>query len=459
MLIETKIDADSARSALRITATEMPADASNWNDCLQHAAITDIGMRRSNNQDSHSVVPAGDIENWMDRGHLFVVCDGMGAHAAGELASKLAADGIPHAYYRYRDESPPEALLKAIRETNAQIHTRGRENSDFHNMGTTASAMLLLPQGALVAHVGDSRVYRWRQDVLEQLTFDHSLVWEMRAAGQFPEGDPNGLNVPSNVITRSLGPHPAVQVDLEGPLPVHVGDTYLLCSDGLTGKVSDDEIGPILGALSPLDAAQVLVDLANLRGGPDNITVIVLSITGQRIATGAVDAEPLSVGGGKNEKGVHPALWVVIGICFMAALFLRISGLIVPAALAAMGGIVAAAVGVIQRFGNLFPDKEVRLTGRKRLGHGPHTNLQCPANASFVNKLDEIGEELRRAAQAAKWALSWEPFDECVRNAQEAAASQDHTEAVRRYAQAISYIMQETRSAQMQSASDSSIEY
>ncbi len=135
-------------------------------------------------------------------------------------------------------------------------------------MGTTASALLLLPQGALTGHVGDSRVYRLRGKCLEQLTFDHSLVWEMSAAGQLPKNALPGF-VPKNIITRSLGPHADVKVDLEGPYPLEAGDTFLLCSDGLSGQVSDEEIGALLHCLPPAEAAQVLVDLANLRGGPD----------------------------------------------------------------------------------------------------------------------------------------------------------------------------------------------
>src|SRR5207253_8288324 len=122
------------------------------------------------------------------RGHLLMVADGMGAHAAGELASKLAAEGVPHLYRKYTEHSPPDALLRAIRETNLEINRRGMANTDFHNMGTTCSVLVLLPQGALAAHVGDSRIYRLRGDTINQLTFDHSLQWDLKASGQLPEG-------------------------------------------------------------------------------------------------------------------------------------------------------------------------------------------------------------------------------------------------------------------------------
>ena len=192
-------------------------------------------MRRATNQDNCNIVLASSESEWQQRGHMFIVADGMGGHAAGELASKLAADAIPHHYQKYQDLSPPEALQKAVMEANAEVHRRGQANIDFHNMGTTASVLVLIPQGALVAHVGDSRVYRLRGTRLEQVTFDHSLVWELRAAGQLSEESELSNAIPKNQITRSLGPNAAVAVDVEGPLPLQVGDTFLLCSDGLTG--------------------------------------------------------------------------------------------------------------------------------------------------------------------------------------------------------------------------------
>ena len=189
--------------------------------------------------------------------------------------------------YRKRlDQSPPEAILSAILDANHQIHSRGQASPDFRGMGTTATALVLLPAGAMVAHVGDSRAYRLRGAQIEQLTFDHSLVWEIRAAGQTPDAELPGY-ISKNIITRSLGPNAAVQVDLEGPHPVQAGDTFLLCSDGLSGQVKDDEIGMVLSCLPPAEAAQALVDLANLRGGPDNITVVIVRVLGPQIAQDA----------------------------------------------------------------------------------------------------------------------------------------------------------------------------
>src|SRR6476469_3072015 len=246
---------------------------------IEYAQASDLGMRRMNNQDSVAVMVTKDVATWAARGHLMMVADGMGAHAAGELASKLAVDNIPHTYFKLRDLYPPAALRQAIRDANTTIHSKGQSSIGFQGMGTTCSCLVLLPQGALVAHIGDSRIYRLRGDVLEQLTFDHSLVWEMAAAGQMTEADVPSY-IPKNVITRSLGPHPSVHIDLEGPYSCESGDKFLICSDGLSGPVTDEEMGVLLSSMPPEDATETLVDLANFRGGPDNISVVVAQVDG-----------------------------------------------------------------------------------------------------------------------------------------------------------------------------------
>ena len=156
----------------------------------------------------------------------------------------------PHLYYHDRELTAEQALEKSLVDTNGEIHRRGLANSDFRGMGTTASVLVLTPQGALVGHVGDSRVYRLRGQQLEQLTFDHSLQWELRSLKIVAEGSDFAKSVPKNVITRSLGPNANVVVDLEGPFPLEAGDRFLLCSDGLSGQVDDREIGQPLGPLA-----------------------------------------------------------------------------------------------------------------------------------------------------------------------------------------------------------------
>jgi protein phosphatase len=248
----------------------------NGFDDIEYAGRTDVGIRRSHNQDAHVLMPATDSDQWQQRGHVFLVADGMGAHAVGELASKMAVDNIPHIYSKHAREGAEPSLRKAFVEANCTINTRGRQNREFQGMGTTATALVLRPDGAWISHVGDSRVYRVRKGVIEQLSFDHSLIWELaRRQGKKPE---EMQGIPPNVIVRSLGPEPLVQVDVEGPHAIEAGDIFVLCSDGLSGQVTDPQIGAVASMLPPEEACEFLIHLANLQGGPDNITVLVVRV-------------------------------------------------------------------------------------------------------------------------------------------------------------------------------------
>lgn len=410
---------------------------------LQIAALSDIGLRRTNNQDAYGVLTAPDEHIWHQRGHLFLVADGMGAHAAGELASELAAEKIPHNYCKLIDHTPPEALRQAIVEANHEIHSRGQANIEFHGMGTTASALVLLPQGAVVAHVGDSRVYRLRSHQLEQLTFDHSLVWEMIAEGQFAEEDvPN--YVPRNVITRSLGPNSEVKVDLEGPFPLEVGDKFLLCSDGLTGQVEDTEIGIILDCLPPDDAVRTLVDLANLRGGPDNITIVIAEVTGEH-SIGRTDSGWHSVPGRKkNTPRVPVGVWVALGVFALLALVLVGVGQLLPAALAGAAALVAAIV-VMVRVLESDENSTSTVPAEGRLGQGPHRSRTCKADKSFVQKLSQITAQLQQAADEEQWPIDWQQFNDLRDVAENAAKQGKYASSVREYSHAISFMMAQLR--------------
>jgi protein phosphatase len=417
-------------------------------------------MRRANNQDSHAVVLAQDEQSWHERGHLFMVADGMGAHAAGELASKLAVDGVPHLYHHYRDLSPSEALRRSMVETNSEIHRRGQANPDFHAMGTTASVLVVLPQGALMGHVGDSRVYRLRGKRLDQLTFDHSLQWELRNLGRLPEDSDLARAVPKNVITRSLGPNADVAIDLEGPYPLEVGDTFLLCSDGLTGQVDDYELAEILANLPPDEAIRVLVDLANLRGGPDNITVIIAKIAGPGMVADESGQAPTASRSKRTRPAVGLAPWVVSGVCLFLAvvLWIAIADQRAPAIVSALAGVVAAVVGVVLLFrGRTKVDNSAGSEGRH--GNGPHAHAICKGGDEFMETLSGVLDELRDAAQESNWDIEWSRIGEFRRAAAEAAGSGDYSEAVRHYARAISFMMDELRRQQSQAASDSSIDY
>ena len=248
-----------------------------WEQKVQFASLSDVGFRRRNNQDSHTAVLSPDAETFQTRGHLFIVADGMGGHAVGELASQIAVETIPHVYFKNRTDDIPAALHAAILDANTAVHEKGSQNLDFNRMGTTAVALVLGPKGAVVGHVGDSRLYRIRREQIDQLTFDHSLEWELIRHGRMK---PNDQSLPEikHVITRSIGPEAEVEPEVEGPIPVWANDTFLLCSDGLTGLVKDAEIGAIAKHLPPVEACRLLVNLANQRGGSDNITVIIAQV-------------------------------------------------------------------------------------------------------------------------------------------------------------------------------------
>jgi serine/threonine protein phosphatase PrpC len=432
-------------------STSSPAK-SDWKNTVQHAVISDIGMRRAVNQDSASVVLAESEAGWEKHGHLFLVADGMGAHAAGEMASRLAADLIPHQYIKQQNTLPVEALRKALTEANAEIFRRGQANIEFRSMGTTASLLTLLPEGAVLGHVGDSRIYQLHGDQLYQLTFDHSLVWEMQAAGEVTDETARSGVIPKNVITRSLGPNSTVQVDLEGPFPVSVGDRFLLCSDGLSGQITDEEIGAFMRVLPPEKAAQIFVDLSNLRGGPDNITAIVVEIVDPLIATHDKRAtfsrrQPLDM------SRFSTALAVVTGVCLLAALMLALWA---PALAIVAGvlGLIALGTGFAQVFQSRGPTED----GNMRYGKGPYRHFKAVASLALFEHLAGTMKALREAAEERRWRIDWQGAEKMFRQARGAADAKDFTSAVRLQSQVIIDLMQQIRKQRTEGASDSAID-
>ncbi len=429
----------------------------NWDPGIVYAELSDVGMRRSNNQDSAACLPAKSRERFSTHGHLFVVADGMGAHAAGELASSMATEKIAMHYFRSSNSKSQEALRSAVTEANAEIHHRGQNNPEFHNMGTTASSLAILPVGAVVAHVGDSRVYRLRQGVLEQLTFDHSLVWEMEASGH---GDSGiwGQAIPKNVITRSLGPNASVEVDVEGPFPIEPGDRFLICSDGLTGLVDDKEIGTLMDCLSEEEAVRVLVDLANLRGGPDNITVIIVHVRGASEKAGLTSKTPVS----KQPPLVSPLLLGGAVLCLLVATVL--GGLALGGQSQTVGamvvmlilGAIASAFAAAQYFKN-----------RKRMehrpvvagGNGPYRSYDAKPTSELYDRLGATVQALRNAARERNWMMNWEEVESFQEKGSDALRAKDAKEAIRFQAEAIIETMNQLREQHNRAASDTSIDY
>ncbi len=393
------------------------------------------------------VVTADSNERFASRGHLFVVADGMGAHAAGELASRIAAEQIPMYYLRQSGGDPAAALRDAVQQANLDIYQRGQQNPEFYNMGTTASTLAILPDGAIIAHVGDSRVYRLRQNRLEQMTFDHSLVWEMQASGQVKPESQLCQAIPKNVITRSLGPSPSVVVDIEGPFALQKGDRFLLCSDGLTGHVEDAEIGPLLASLSPQLATRMLVDLANLRGGTDNITVVVVDILADSdIGRPRRRGKPLP-------DAVPWPLLASVGICLFAATLLGLSGSIGPMIVALVLGSIAGAVAATQ-YHRRVNRPMTNLAGASPTRHrtGPYRSFPAKPTTELLRRLDQVIAALKTAAQERQWKIDWEATDAVGDGEQQLRDQAQLIEATRVRAQAIVETMKQLRNQQRSSA-------
>jgi protein phosphatase len=407
-------------------------------DNIEHASLSDVGVRRSHNQDNHATLLAGDPEKWRTQGHLFLVADGMGAHAVGEKASEMAAQLIPLAYHKQAQHGPVQALRKAFIEANTTIHNRGQQNREFEGMGTTGTALVLRPDGAWVGHVGDSRVYRIRDGIIEQLSYDHSLIWEFARRQRI---DPSAVqNIPPNVIVRSLGPEPLVQVDVEGPHPLREGDVYVLCSDGLSGQVNDSEIGAIATALPPAEACRFLVDLANLRGGPDNITVLIV-----RLGGGADSDVPAAPRGRSFFQVVPwPLLTLFAGVLLAGSatylVILQVAALAVP--LFVLAG-VALLVGLAGLFLEHRRQKERGDDDDDRPPPKVHRHALCRIERPLLDRLTKAAQALKQRVTERSWECDWNSFRQHEGLAEKHLKSNDVPAAFREYCRAM-HVLSET---------------
>ncbi|HXG11061.1 MAG TPA: protein phosphatase 2C domain-containing protein [Gemmataceae bacterium] len=371
-------------------------------DKIEHASLTDVGVRRSLNEDNHAILLASDEEKWRLQGHLFLVADGMGGHAVGELASELAAANVPHTYHKHAVHGPVVALRRAFQEANATIYARGQQNPEFKEMGTTATALLLRPEGAWIGHVGDSRVYRIRDGQIEQLTFDHSHVWDIaRRMHLNPEEVPG---ISSNLLMRSLGPQPMVQVDIEGPHPLRENDIFVLCSDGLSGQVTDQELGAVATVLPPAEACRFLVDLANLRGGPDNITVLIVRL-GSQSATAASSQPPAR----QWRRLPSPLAVQLLGILLAvgAAILTTVSTwlavlMFLLAAAAIVGGLIALLVQH-SRQKQRPVEEEIDLSVEPNI----YRQSSCRVEPLLLDKLARAVQALKQQAEEKQWDVDW----------------------------------------------------
>jgi PPM family protein phosphatase len=243
------------------------------------SGLTDVGRKRNHNEDSYLI--DNDLQ-------LYVVADGMGGHAGGGTASRIAVetidgeirkakekDAAPFSSVAHlQDSSLPEVIRAAVESACLAIFNAAQQDARLAGMGTTVISLLIKDDHAFFAHVGDSRAYLIRGDLIQQISEDHSLVNEQIKAGMITPEEAKHSRY-KNIITRSVGFEEDVQVDVMG-LVAEPGDTFVLCSDGLANMLEDRELLEVIQNAGAEQAPQKLVDLANERGGDDNITVIVV---------------------------------------------------------------------------------------------------------------------------------------------------------------------------------------
>ena len=238
---------------------------------MQSSGITDTGSKRKNNQDSifFSDEPVGSLPN------LYIVADGMGGHRAGDKASRMAIDITVEFIKKSTLENPIAILKRAMIYANNEIYKSANKDPDLSGMGTTMVAAVALEEKLYVANVGDSRLYVVNNDI-RQITMDHSLVEEMIRSGELERK--KGRNHPEkNIITKAMGSKDEVVPDFF-EIDMEPDDKYILCSDGLSNMVEDDEIRDIVVDYKDIkDATRALVDRANYYGGSDNISVVIVS--------------------------------------------------------------------------------------------------------------------------------------------------------------------------------------
>ena len=243
---------------------------------LRMGAKTDLGRVRDNNEDKFDFFEPEDLSVLATKGCFYAVADGMGGHSAGQIACELALKTVISSYYDNPSADTEASLRSAVIEANSVIYETAQSVPDRQGMGTTLTAVIVREDRMTVAQVGDSRAYLLRSRKISQLTEDHSWVAEQVRLGTMTLAEAQ-VSPFRNIITRSIGTSAVVEPDLFTQ-PLQVGDTLVLCSDGLSGHLEPQEIETLTEQHSPSAAALSLVEAANERGGRDNITALVLSV-------------------------------------------------------------------------------------------------------------------------------------------------------------------------------------
>lgn len=250
-------------------------NSSNLRGDLRAVVLSDVGCVRTNNEDAARFVRPSTLEVRSTKGFLAIVADGMGGHAAGEVASQMAVETVAKTYYQ-REESPEESLFLALTKANRAIWQTAGRNSRQRGMGTTCTAVAICNNRLYLAHVGDSRFYLLKNGQLLQLSTDHTYVQSLVSQGVITTAEAE-KHPERNVLTRAMGTHNKVEIDIAVlSQTFRDEDRLLLCTDGLYDYLSSDEIAQLLLIPTLNEAAQQLVELAKQRGGHDNITVLLV---------------------------------------------------------------------------------------------------------------------------------------------------------------------------------------
>jgi serine/threonine protein phosphatase PrpC len=245
---------------------------------IEVAGLSDLGCQRENNEDSYSYWEPADDAEFALKGRLAVVADGMGGHEGGQEASRIAVEAIEETYASAAANDPQSLLTAGFHEAHQRIQRYAAANPKLRGMGTTATAVVLLADRIHYAHIGDSRLYRVNREEVTRLTHDHSYVGRLVENGVITPEEAEA-HPQRNILTAALGAGMEIGVETpQVPIPLKAGDTLVLCTDGLWGQLTDQELQRTVLQNSPATACRALVNLARERGGPDNITVQLLRV-------------------------------------------------------------------------------------------------------------------------------------------------------------------------------------
>jgi serine/threonine protein phosphatase PrpC len=256
----------------------MPVDCMNVKPGLEIASLSDVGCQRANNEDSYLYWEPASERELGSKGRLAVIADGMGGYEGGQEASRLAVETVREVYADVVRDDPHAALLEAFARAHERIQAYAAEHPELHGMGTTCTALVIRDRQLFFAHVGDSRLYLVRGRGISRLTRDHSYVGRLVETGIVRPEDAE-RHPQRHILTAALGA--GIEVAVESPAQgttLQDSDTLLLCTDGLWGVVSEQELETSVQGNSPAEGCAALVKLALQRGGPDNITLQILRI-------------------------------------------------------------------------------------------------------------------------------------------------------------------------------------